>query len=62
MWTDIDCFEYCNDENVQLRVPPAHDHSRQVRPRDVDWPENAHQPIILGHDSQPKGAETASLE
>ncbi|KUI61678.1 hypothetical protein VP1G_11300 [Cytospora mali] len=52
--TDIDSFKDRNHEHIQGGIPPAHDHPRQVRPWDVDWPEYAHQPIMLWHDRQPR--------
>lgn len=51
--TDVHSLEDGDYEDIQLRVPPAYDDTRQVRPLDVDRPENAHQAIMLWHDRQP---------
>ncbi len=50
--THIDLIQNGQNKDIQGRVPPPHDHTPQVRPRQVGRPEYTHQAIMLWHVNQ----------
>ena len=49
--TNLNIFKNCNDEEVQIRVPPTHNGSGRFCSGCIQWPKYSHQPIVCNHTS-----------